>query len=232
MRHINRLLATAGMTAGLVALSTGAAMAAGPEANRSAYWETYLEGEGHVDVQCDKRDSEGPFTVDMAYLAIILKAGAGDDQNQLIMNPPVGMTYETQANGKDISHVIYCTGGTATTPPTSTTTTSTTTPPTSTTSTSTTTPPTSTTSTSTTTPPTSTTTPPTSTTTASSSTHMPPPVAPTNPAGPQTPGVVQTDGGPMGGDSGALLGALGIAALLGTVGAAGVVGNRAASRRH
>ncbi|WP_156466203.1 hypothetical protein [Janibacter sp. Soil728] len=129
------------------------------------------------------------------------------------------------------------TTGTSTTS-TSTTSTSTTTPPTSTTSTSTTTPPTSTTSTSTTAPPTSTTStstttmPPTSTTTASSSTHMPPPVVPTNPAGPQTPGVVQTDGGPMGGDSGALLGALGIAALLGTMGAAGVVGNRAASRRH
>lgn len=114
--------------------------------------------------------------------------------------------------------------------PTSTTSTSTSTstPPTSTTTTSTTsTPPMSTTTTSTT----STSTPPMSTTSAST-THTPPVVTPTNPAGPQTPGTVQTDGGPMGGDSDGLLGALGIAALLGAVGAAGVIGSRAASRRH
>ncbi|WP_068317565.1 hypothetical protein [Janibacter anophelis] len=199
MRHTTqRLLMSAGTAAGFMAISAGAALAApAPGPNQPEYWEAYFaqeENGGYVDVECDKRDSEGPYTVDGNYIAIIIKAGAGDDQNQVIMNPEQGETYETHENGKDISHVIYCTGEEPTEP-------------------------------SETTEPTE----PSETTSTSTSTT---PVATTTPGGPQTPGVVQTDGGPLGGDTGAMLTALGIAGLVGTAGAAAVVRTRGAARRH
>ncbi|CAM3965108.1 hypothetical protein [Janibacter anophelis] len=217
MRHTTqRLLMSAGTAAGFMAISAGAALAApAPGPNQPEYWEAYFaqeENGGYVDVECDKRDSEGPYTVDGNYIAIIIKAGAGDDQNQVIMNPEQGETYETHENGKDISHVIYCTGEEPTEP-------------------SETTEPTEPSETTEPTEPSETTEPtePSETTSTSTSTT---PVATTTPGGPQTPGVVQTDGGPLGGDTGAMLTALGIAGLVGTAGAAAVVRTRGAARRH
>lgn len=81
-----------------------------PEANQASYWETYFEGKGYTDVECMKIDKEmKSYTVDGEYIGVILKAGAGDQANKVFTDIAKD-TNLTHPTGKDISHVITCTG--------------------------------------------------------------------------------------------------------------------------
>ena len=180
--NIRRAAAALCLAAAGTAMAGVGTASADPGPNGEAYWEAWLEAEGYTGVDCTKTDREGPFTVPSGdWVILVLKAGSGDDANEVIWNPVPGTVYE-QTQGKDISHAIACIGLKPTTS-------TTTTPPTSTTST------------------TTSTTPPT-TTTSTGDTPAPPPPG----AGPSTPGVVQTDGGPLGSPFGLL-------ALVGLAGA-------------
>ena len=155
------------VTFALVADSSAQYLPQDPEYNDVEYWQS----NGYE--YCVKYDPvDTPYLVPAApeggtWDLLIIKAGAGDQANQLIDDPAVGTTYE-HSSDKDISHVILCV--VTYPPPTTTSTTSTTTEPTtSTTEVTTTTEPT----TSTTEPTTSTTEPTTSTTEPTTSTTEP-----------------------------------------------------------
>ncbi len=155
------------VTFALVADSSAQYLPQDPEYNNVEYWQS----NGYE--YCVKYDPvDTPYLVPAApeggtWDLLIIKAGAGDQANQLIDDPAVGTTYE-HSSDKDISHVILCV--VTYPPPTTTSTTSTTTEPTtSTTEVTTTTEPT----TSTTEPTTSTTEPTTSTTEPTTSTTEP-----------------------------------------------------------
>ena len=160
------------VTFALVADSSAQYLPQDPEYNDVEYWQS----NGYE--YCVKYDPvDTPYLVPAApeggtWDLLIIKAGAGDQANQLIDDPAVGTTYE-HSSDKDISHVILCV--VTYPPPTTTSTTSTTTEPTtSTTEVTTTTEPTTSTTeptTSTTEPTTSTTEPTTSTTEATTTTE-------------------------------------------------------------
>ncbi len=152
-------LATSAVAASMTApTAVGAANGVDPELNKASYWVDYFTQQGYEDVKCTKYEPVStPYILGDApegrtWLAIIIKAGAGDDANQVIMSPAPGPY--SHSSGKDNSHVIVCSV------PKETHTTTTTTPPTTST-----TPPTTSTTTTTTPPTTSTTTPPVTTTT-------------------------------------------------------------------
>jgi hypothetical protein len=168
-------LATSAVAASMTAPSAvGAANGVDPELNKPSYWVDYFTQQGYEDVECTKYEPVStPYILGDApegrtWLAIIIKAGAGDDANQVIMSPKPGEY--SHASGKDNSHVIVCSipqQTQTTTPPNDTTT-----------------PPHTT-----TTPPNDTTTPPHTTTTPPNDTTTPPHTATKPPSGP----VVETD---------------------------------------
>jgi len=171
-------LATSAVAASMSAPSAvGAANGVDPELNKPSYWVDYFTQQGYEDVECTKYEPVStPYILGDApegrtWLAIIIKAGAGDDANEVIMSPKPGEY--SHASGKDNSHVIVCSV------PKETHTTTTTTPPTTST-----TPPTTS-----TTPPTTSTTPPTTSTTPPTTSATTPPVTTTRATGP----VVDTD---------------------------------------
>ena len=136
-------LATSAVAASMSAPSAvGAANGVDPELNKPSYWVDYFTQQGYEDVECTKYEPVStPYILGDApegrtWLAIIIKAGAGNDANQVIMSPKPGEY--SHASGKDNSHVIVCSvpkethTTTTTTPPTTSTTpptTSATTPP-------------------------------------------------------------------------------------------------------
>ena len=136
-------LATSAVAASMSAPSAvGAANGVDPELNKPSYWVDYFTQQGYEDVECTKYEPVStPYILGDApegrtWLAIIIKAGAGEDANQVIMSPKPGEY--SHASGKDNSHVIVCSvpkethTTTTTTPPTTSTTpptTSATTPP-------------------------------------------------------------------------------------------------------
>ena len=164
-RGLAVLIGTVAMVAGAFGLATSAvgatltapsavvaANGVDPELNKPSYWVDYFTQQGYEDVECTKYEPVStPYILGDApegrmWLAIIVKAGAGDDANEVTMNPKPGEY--SHASGKDNSHVIVCsvpekthtktthtktthtkTTSTTTTPHTSTTTTSTTTTP-------------------------------------------------------------------------------------------------------
>ncbi|MGE9807303.1 MULTISPECIES: hypothetical protein [unclassified Janibacter] len=175
-RHLtNRQLAAIVGAAAVVAGGVGAAATAtaaplasvqsavDPDKNHTDYWVSYLEDMGYTDVECTKYDglNDKTWTVPAGeWVLLVLKAGAGDDASVTVTNPVAGQAYD-HPTGKDLSHVILCSGDKETSTTTSTTSTDTTTTSTDTTTTST---DTSTTDTSTTSTGTSTTTPVTTST--------------------------------------------------------------------
>jgi hypothetical protein len=170
-RGLAVLIGTVAMVAGAFGLATSAvgatltapsavvaANGVDPELNKPSYWVDYFTKQGYEDVECTKYEPVStPYILGdppegRMWLAIVIKAGAGNDANEVIMNPKPGEY--SHASGKDNSHVIVCsvpekthttTTSTTTTHTTSTTTTpmtsTTTTPVTSTTTTHTTTKP-------------------------------------------------------------------------------------------
>ena len=115
------------VTFALVADSSAQYLPQDPEYNDVEYWQS----NGYE--YCVKYDPvDTPYLVPAApeggtWDLLIIKAGAGDQANQLIDDPAVGTTYE-HSSDKDISHVILCV--VTYPPPTTTSTTSTTTEPT------------------------------------------------------------------------------------------------------
>ena len=106
-------LATSAVAASMTAPSAvGAANGVDPELNKPSYWVDYFTQQGYEDVQCTKYEPVStPYILGDApegrtWLAIIIKAGAGDDANEVIMNPKPGEY--SHASGKDNSHVIVC----------------------------------------------------------------------------------------------------------------------------
>src|SRR5690606_17815842 len=91
-----------------------------PNTNQPEYWEAYLEAEGYINVACTKDDqsyNDGYTVPEGDWLLLVLKAGSGEGENDLVWNPVVGQTY-FHASEKDISHVILCTGDEPATPTT------------------------------------------------------------------------------------------------------------------
>ena len=162
------------VTFALVADSSAQYLPQDPEYNDVEYWQS----NGYE--YCVKYDPvDTPYLVPAApeggtWDLLIIKAGAGDQANQLIDDPAVGTTYE-HSSDKDISHVILCV--VTYPPPTTTSTTSTTTEPT----TSTTEVTTSTTEATTTTEPTTSTTEPTTSTTEPTTSTTEPTTSTTEP---------------------------------------------------
>jgi len=102
-----------------------AAAPTGDTGNQPGSWETYFTEEGAVGVQCYKIENPAtPFVVPSApdgrqWLAVIVKAGSGDDSNWIAQ--PVSAGDElSHPSGKDNSHVILCHVPLVTTPPSST----------------------------------------------------------------------------------------------------------------
>lgn len=122
MRHftmISRGLVAAGV-AGLMSVGfAGTALAESntDNPNHEAYWEAWLEEEGFVNVDCEKIHDEGldssTWTSDGDYLLVVLKAGSEEssegDPNTVFGDVEEGDVLETE-DGKDISHIIVCTG--------------------------------------------------------------------------------------------------------------------------
>lgn len=124
--------AVIGGTIGLVTSATaspapvGVVAAVDPDKNHPDYWEAIFEAQGYAGVQCvkdDELDSKSYLLSDppegSIWVALILKAGSGDEASQVEMLPAPG-TY-THDSGKDLSHVIKCWAPEApptTTPPT------------------------------------------------------------------------------------------------------------------
>ncbi len=136
-------LATSAVAASMTApTAVGAANGVDPEQNKASYWVDYFTQQGYQDVKCTKYEPVStPYVLGDApegrtWLAIIVKAGAGDDANWVKTNPAPGPY--SHPSGKDNSHVIVCSvpkethTTTTTTPPTTSTTppTTSTTPPT------------------------------------------------------------------------------------------------------
>ena len=101
-----------------------------PQYNNVSYWQS----QGYE--YCVKYEPVAtPYSVPApagggTWDLMIIKAGAGDDANQLVSGPTVGGSYG-HSSGKDISHIILCVVQTPTTTTTSTTSTTTTVPTTS-----------------------------------------------------------------------------------------------------
>lgn len=122
MRHftmISRGLAAAGV-AGLMTVGFAGTALAEPNTdnpNHEAYWEAWLEEDGFVNVDCEKILDEGldtsMWTSDGDYLLVVLKAGSEQssegDPHTLYWDVEEGDELETD-DGKDISHIIVCTG--------------------------------------------------------------------------------------------------------------------------
>ena len=117
-------------TLALVADSSAQYLPQDPEYNNVDYWQS----NGYE--YCVKYEPvTTPYLVPPApeggeWDLLVIKAGAGDEANQLIEDPLAGNTYD-HSSGKDISHVILCV--VTYPPPTTTSTTTTTTEPTTTT---------------------------------------------------------------------------------------------------
>ena len=128
-----------------------------PQYNNVSYWQSqgyeYCVKYEPVTTPYSVPAPVGGGTWDL----MIIKAGAGDDANQLVSGPTAGGSYG-HSSGKDISHIILCVVQTPTTTTSTTTSTTSTTAPTSTTSTTSTTASTTTSTTTTTVPTTSSTT--------------------------------------------------------------------------
>jgi hypothetical protein len=124
-RGLAVLIGTIAMIAGAFGLATSAVAASlsaphavvaangvDPELNKASYWVDYFTQQGKADVKCTKYEPVStPYILGDApegrtWLAIIIKAGAGDDANEVIMNPEPGEY--SHASGKDNSHVIVC----------------------------------------------------------------------------------------------------------------------------
>ncbi len=106
-------LATSAVAASMTAPSAvGAANGVDPELNKASYWVDNFTQQDYEDVKCTKYEPVStPYILGDApegrmWLAIIIKAGAGDDANQVIMNPKPGPY--SHSSGKDNSHVIVC----------------------------------------------------------------------------------------------------------------------------
>lgn len=111
---MKKLLAASAVAAFAVLGLAAPAQAAPPEAaaqNSTAYWEALGYGD------CTKVElADGVSSYTLAelefpheYTLLVLKAGSGATANQLVEYPVAGEAY-AQANGKDLSHVIYCVG--------------------------------------------------------------------------------------------------------------------------
>src|SRR5690606_5889171 len=75
--------------------------------NHAEYWEAHLEDQGYTNVECTKYDQpyNDGYTVPAGdWLLLVLKAGSGEGENDLVWNPVVGRTYFHESE-KDISHV-------------------------------------------------------------------------------------------------------------------------------
>jgi hypothetical protein len=180
-------LASSAVAASMSAPSAvGAANGVDPELNKPSYWVDYFTGQGYEDVKCTKYEPVStPYILGAApegrtWLAIIVKAGAGEDASAVTMYPGPGEY--SHPSGKDNSHVIVCsiprqTQTTTTKPPVTTTK-----PPVTTTK-----PPVTTTK-----PPVTTTTPPVTTTTPPVTTTTPPVTTTTPPVTTTTPPVTTT----------------------------------------
>ena len=103
-----------------------------PGTNQVAYWVNYLEEKGFTDVYCEKvtpKEDTKTWVIPAPpegdeYVLVTSKAGSGDKANLVWWAPKAaeGNTV-TAVDGKDISHLVWCTGEqpVTTTPPPSTT---------------------------------------------------------------------------------------------------------------
>jgi len=106
-------LASSAVAASMSAPSAvGAANGVDPELNKPSYWVDYFTGQGYEDVKCTKYEPVStPYILGAApegrtWLAIIVKAGAGEDASAVTMYPGPGEY--SHPSGKDNSHVIVC----------------------------------------------------------------------------------------------------------------------------
>ncbi|MFW5472649.1 hypothetical protein ACOCJ5_05005 [Knoellia sp. CPCC 206450] len=124
---MRRGLAVTGVAA---MMSLGFAGAAAAETNADnpntpEYWEEYLEDKGYMNVDCEKLHDEGLDTdvweSDGDYVLVVLKAGSEQssdgDSRTLHWDVEEGEEVATE-DGKDISHIIACTGEKETSTPT------------------------------------------------------------------------------------------------------------------
>ncbi|WP_404380261.1 hypothetical protein LL946_10150 [Knoellia locipacati] len=127
MRTIGRGVAVAA-AAGLLSLGFATTASAEPNAdnpNNVEYWEAWLTEEGFENVECEKIHDEGldtdTWVSDGDYLLVVLKAGSdqstddgentvfGVDEDGNVEGVLEGDELSTES-GKDISHIITCTG--------------------------------------------------------------------------------------------------------------------------
>ena len=92
-----------------------------PRANQAENWVSYVEAHGYTNVTCTKDDksrSTDSWTSTGDYALVVLKAGHGEGENSIF---PGGDKYDGETmvhagdvlkteNGKEISHIIVCTG--------------------------------------------------------------------------------------------------------------------------
>lgn len=118
--------ATAVVAAGLLSVGFATASSAEPNednSNHPAFWEAALTEEGFVNVECSKDDKSrdtDTWISDGDYLAVILKAGSGPQENTVFgydeeNDEWIGVEKGdelTTITEKDISHIITCTADT------------------------------------------------------------------------------------------------------------------------
>ena len=112
MSTIRRGIAATGV-AGLLSIGLATSAFADPpegeDANQPENWETYLEEEGYVDVECMKLEDgfEGDSWVsDDDYLLVVLKYATINEEFWFVEEDEE-LSTET---GQDISHIIVCQG--------------------------------------------------------------------------------------------------------------------------
>ncbi|SDY75737.1 hypothetical protein [Tessaracoccus flavus] len=108
-------LAAAVGTFGLVAVNSASAdpitVEHSPEANQASFWEDYFDDV--EDIECDKKEPvDTPFEVpaapeDREWHAVIVKAGAGEDANEVYLDVEQGDEI-SHFSGKSNSHIILC----------------------------------------------------------------------------------------------------------------------------
>ena len=78
-----------------------------PNMNKPEYWATILQGKNYTAVNCTKIDETAvSYTADQNYALVVLKAGT---VSETWYDVKAGATVQP-SSGKDISHVIMCTG--------------------------------------------------------------------------------------------------------------------------
>jgi len=123
MSHISTVRRGVAATGVAALLGIGLATSAfadppeGEDANQPENWETYLEEEGYVDVECMKLEDgfEGDSWVsDDDYLLVVLKYSTVNEEFWFVEEDEE----LTTDSGQDISHIIVCQGDEETSTPT------------------------------------------------------------------------------------------------------------------